>query len=63
MKIIESTCCPFADPALGHLLSRCSALGEVDCGELICSAEAYTPDKNPVVGETAQVKNLAHYEM
>lgn len=42
--------------ALDHLLKRCNVLGEMDCGELICGAESYTVDKNPVIGETAQVE-------
>uniref|UniRef100_A0A1I8EVD5 Pyruvate dehydrogenase phosphatase regulatory subunit, mitochondrial n=1 Tax=Wuchereria bancrofti TaxID=6293 RepID=A0A1I8EVD5_WUCBA len=43
-------------PTLNNLLNRCNILGETECGELVCSAESYTVDKNPVIGETAQVQ-------
>ncbi|MCP9261091.1 hypothetical protein DINM_004181 [Dirofilaria immitis] len=43
-------------PALNHLLHRCNILGETECGELVCSAESYTVDKDPVIGETAQIQ-------
>uniref|UniRef100_A0A0R3RQV8 DAO domain-containing protein n=1 Tax=Elaeophora elaphi TaxID=1147741 RepID=A0A0R3RQV8_9BILA len=43
-------------PTLNHLLHRCNILGETECGELICSAESYTVDKEAVIGETAQIQ-------
>ncbi|VDM96933.1 unnamed protein product [Thelazia callipaeda] len=43
-------------PTLDHLMKRCNVLGEVEYGELVCSAESYTVDKNPVLGETSQVQ-------
>uniref|UniRef100_A0A0N4VIN9 DAO domain-containing protein n=1 Tax=Enterobius vermicularis TaxID=51028 RepID=A0A0N4VIN9_ENTVE len=42
-------------PSLSKLLSRCECLGSVGHGNLVGGPEAYTSDKNPVVGETAQV--------
>lgn len=43
-------------PTLKKLLNRCVSMETVECGDLICGAESFTPDKNPVVGETAQVR-------
>ncbi|KAK6105343.1 Aminomethyltransferase folate-binding domain family protein [Brugia pahangi] len=43
-------------PTLNNLLNRCNILGETECGELVCNAESYTVDKNPVIGEIAQIQ-------
>ncbi|VDK29032.1 unnamed protein product, partial [Anisakis simplex] len=36
-------------------MDRCTALADVTVGNLVCGAESYTPDKNCIIGETAQV--------
>uniref|UniRef100_A0A915CF21 Pyruvate dehydrogenase phosphatase regulatory subunit n=1 Tax=Parascaris univalens TaxID=6257 RepID=A0A915CF21_PARUN len=43
-------------PALEALIGRCASLGAVEVGNLVCGAESYTPDKNAVIGETAQAR-------
>jgi len=42
-------------PVLQKVLSRCPPLGQLEHGELVGSAEAYTPDMMPLVGESDQV--------
>ncbi|MFH4980831.1 hypothetical protein AB6A40_007540 [Gnathostoma spinigerum] len=41
-------------PSLDKALKRMSIIGQLECGGLTRGAEHFTPDKFPVVGETAQ---------
>lgn len=43
-------------PVLKRALERCKSIGQLEHGELVGSAEGYTPDMMPLIGETEQVK-------
>uniref|UniRef100_A0AC34FMU9 Pyruvate dehydrogenase phosphatase regulatory subunit, mitochondrial n=1 Tax=Panagrolaimus sp. ES5 TaxID=591445 RepID=A0AC34FMU9_9BILA len=42
-------------PVLKQTLARCPPLGQLEPGELVSSAEAYTPDMFPIIGEIEQI--------
>lgn len=43
---------------LRHLINRCPQLAQLPRGELMTSAEMYTPDMKPLIGESDQAKGF-----